>query len=297
MNKLTASRLGSVALCAVLLSGCTTSTPNDSEVTSELVIDGPGRHNATGDVAAIASIQYDSPPDHILDAQRCSGVVVAPKWVLTAANCLRLGPETPIGEADGKAPERCPGPPQDPGSSVSWQFKIRLGATRTGTPIRVTATVAHPDFDFGAHAPAKPMSDIALLKLAEPANVKPIPIADHDLPPGTPTSQLGWGHQPVCTSRIPNELQQLDSVALPSSRCGRATQFEFCTATIRTASGVQGQCVGDSGAPILAQSPGGPVVAGVASRGGRHCGDSPGIYTSAAGFRQWINSVINSSGS
>jgi secreted trypsin-like serine protease len=96
----------------------------------------------------------------------------------------------------------------------------------------------------------------------------------------------------VCTSPIPKVLQQLDSVTLPPSRC-EVSQFEFCTAAVQTASGMQGQCPGDSGGPLLAQSPtGGRVVVGVASRGGRTCGDAVSAYTSVAGFRDWIKSVI-----
>lgn len=178
--------------------------------------------------------------------------------------------------------------------SRNWQFKVRLGASHNSAipSVRVVKVVPHPDWNWAREK--KPVSDIGLAQLAEPVTAKPLPIAEYELPPGTPTTLYGWGRQPVCTSPPAEKLQQLDSVTLSHDRCSSATvmTFDFCTAPVRTPLGRQGMCKGDSGGAVVVHQPFGDVVAGIASRGSRECGDRADTFTGTAGFAPWIKSVI-----
>lgn len=72
----------------------------------------------------------------------CSGTLVAPQVVLTAAHCV-------VGKAE---------------------LEVHVGApVGSGTFIKVTETIVHPMFDDATHA-----YDLAIVRLAEPAGVAPV---------------------------------------------------------------------------------------------------------------------------
>ncbi len=92
------------------------------------------------DDAVVAFVQRPVCSDEFTVA--CTGTLIAPQVVLTAAHCV-------VGKS---------------------ALEVHVGApVGTGTFIRVTEAITHPMFDDATHA-----YDIAIVRLAEPAGVTPV---------------------------------------------------------------------------------------------------------------------------
>jgi secreted trypsin-like serine protease len=202
----------------------------------------------------------------------CSGTLIAPDAVLTAAHCVR---SATLGDLSIR--------------------NVQVGHPRARPErIDVLRVEVHPQFD-AQHAELG--RDLAVLRLVRPATrAQPMPLAalsDNDMLAGPPIRILGFG---VTRSggRGSARLQGATLESLSPFHCfsgdvqGMA-QTRFCAASPSA-----GVCPGDSGAPAVLGVGGVPHVVGVVSMAvdnSSRCVESAAVITRVSAFREWIASV------
>jgi len=232
-----------------------------------------------GDPASIA----DFPSLAFLAAQNkfaCTGTVIAPRVVLTAAHCVE---DLEVG-----------------GFTAPSEYTVVTGRSTprqngSGNVLRVSATHVFPRFD-----PGSAYGDAALLVLQSPTPAPPIAlagVADAALYAGGAGVLLaGWGLTSPNASAPPQALHSTSNVVLDPSACKTRTKSyypPFSTTgqmcTIDPPDRRNGGCFGDSGGPVIAQRPdGSPVELGIVSTGGPQCSTRvPNIFTRADLISTW----------
>lgn len=196
---------------------------------------------ATGDPAIVAlasrPLACGAEPE-----VRCTGVLIAPRVVLTAAHCV----------ADMR---------------LQWSvFDVYFGtdaAAHDGRWIPTTTALVHPDFDADSRA-----HDLALLLLAEPVeDIAPIalpaaPIGTDAV--GTIARVVGFGVDDPDAAELrhhPNILK----------RSGTVRITEVGALTFRAEPAPSMTCVGDSGGPVFVPEGDGEALAGITSSGDALC--------------------------
>jgi secreted trypsin-like serine protease len=190
----------------------------------------------------------------------CSGALVAPDLVLTAAHCI-------AGGAD---------------------FKIVLYDARRAPELRDVRRVAvHPQFNPQGMAARRASADVALLQLAQPLSM---PVASVGIPTdpiaaGQPFSVAGIGVSRPGDGKSGGVVRAAQLVS--TSQPGRL-QIRL----VDPAGTGLGACTGDSGAPVAQQQGGRAILVGVVSwsTGANNtagCGGLTGV-TPLTLYRDWL---------
>lgn len=194
----------------------------------------------------------------------CTGAVLAPDVVLTAAHCVQPQGDYAVALLSG-------------------------GSARLVPAVRI---VVHPRFDADQFRTRRPTPDVALVKLAEPlpTSFRPVRLAQgQDLPAkGTSFLIAGYG---VTAEGAPKSAGTLRTVALPSIGTTGGIMVRLARPDGRA-----GACTGDSGGPAFVDGVLTGVVGWATAQGGaRGCGGVTGV-TLVALQRSWIDQAARSLG-
>lgn len=212
----------------------------------------------------------------------CTGSLIAPTLVLTAGHCV-------FDENSGRVLS----------PSV---YTLALGVTDlTSVPAAdkrsVSAVVPYP---YDNQDTLQGDAAILVLSQAAPSGAVPIAVASTADAPlyaaGLPVTMLGWG----VTSSAPDApgpaiLQTATASVQSNATCNAAGArsfhpgFDLCTANPGY---TPSTCNGDSGSPLVENTPGGPVEIGITSYGIGACATSPDYFVRVSSIQSWIASVI-----
>lgn len=211
----------------------------------------------------------------------CGGSVIASTKVLTAGHCV-----------DGF----------NLANFVVIVGRPDLRNTAAGQSIPVASGRVHPDFEQTA------LHDVAVLNLAQPANVPPVALATPAqdtaaTPPFATLQDAGYGAVNPLGFRLSPALKATIETVRPPDRCLRAyTRDIFNPDSMICALGPKRKhpgrfkihtsaCSGDSGGPLVATTPQGFLEVGTVSYGGALCGlpGAPTVYSRVSASLDFIN--------
>jgi secreted trypsin-like serine protease len=216
----------------------------------------------------------------------CSGAVIAPNVVLTAAHCV-------VNEAT-QTIEPLSGLRVYTGSN-DW--------TTAPWSSGVDEISVYPDFSETTVGSSD--YDIAVLELITatkaPVMALATPAETSLYTAGESVSQVGWGVTSTDPGAAENDsLQQASAVLQSSSTCTADDQVssgnvfdsgdQVCT--LPEAATSQGACFGDSGGPLLVNSNGSWTELGLAIYTSSCDPSQPDYYTSVAAFSRWLHNQI-----
>ena len=188
----------------------------------------------------------------------CTGSVISPTRILTAAHCATDNPSEL--------------------SVVTGRSKLSDGG---GEAIAVTAILVHPDYTVGKKAI---YNDLSIFALATPTSAPPVALPTDDgafTQPKFPLAAIGYGERQTNLLRKRRAGRLSTAELSVQGNCrkyvkGFDSQTMICALGERFATAYSGRsrrplfssaCFGDSGGPLISYTSQGPTVFGVTSFG------------------------------
>ncbi len=239
----------------------------------------------TASILAFPSLAFIAAEDGNEQGFACTGTVIAPRLILTAAHCVEDL------DRGGYTPTR--------------DYIVATGLTNPHQAQAKDLSLVTSTHVFPAFNPGTVVGDAAVLVLATPTAAPAIPLAsaaDGALYEGGATVLLaGWGLTHANAAQEPRALRSTSTVVQAPASCVRKTRrfapayspgLQLCATN--PPDHATGGCYGDSGGPAIAQRPDGTVVeVGITSTGGPRCSTKvPNIFTRADRVSTWASEWI-----
>lgn len=263
-----------LAVCAVSMAHASAPT-RDAGPSAQTSIVG-GKQALPGQFPSLAFIADFPPESEFVTA--CTGTVLTPRVILTAAHCTF--------DEETKAPE-------DPAGYVVVTGNVNWTRTTEEQISRVTRLIPYPK--WAPQTARDGFGDAALLVLETPTTAPPVPIATPAnkrlIKIGTRGVIAGWGNTTFEQKEFTENLMWAHTT-IGSDRCeglwGRLCAIDF-------PNGLSGACHGDSGGPLFVHRRGGKgwIEVALTEAGFGKCSTRrPQLYTRTDLLAKWINTQI-----
>jgi hypothetical protein len=246
MGRATTATMGSSIVAAGCLLALATPAAADASGPSSII---GGTTAKPGQYPSVVAIR--------IGGDLCTGTLVSPVWVLTAAHCID--------------PAVIGLPTQDQvTANVRVHFDTLDLSVGDGRVVRASQTSRDPQFNKDRLG----TNDIGLIKLAEAVtDIEPSPVnfSADKVPVGTTVTMVGFGsteHGGTGTVGVEFELPDHVSVSCPTLGIGANANLLCFSQTDNT-----GTCLGDSGGPSFAMIDGRRTVVAVTSFGDSQCAE------------------------